>query len=120
MKRPGVKYKDIKAIDGNGNTDERIGKQVEIEVKYDGYIKRQLAQVARFKKWERGKIPPSIDYDHIPGLSLEVREKLNTVRPISFGQASRISGMTPSALSIIMIYREKIRREKRIRDEKRG
>ena len=120
LKRPGVKYKDIKAIDGNGNTDERIGKQVEIEVKYDGYIKRQLAQVARFKKWERGKIPPSIDYDHIPGLSLEVREKLNTVRPISFGQASRISGMTPSALSIIMIYREKIRREKRIRDEKRG
>jgi len=119
LRRPNIKYKDIEAIDGNGNAiDERIGKQVEIEIKYHGYIKRQLAQVEKFKKWEQEKMPQSIDYDHIPGLSLEVREKLNTVRPISFGQASRISGMTPSALSIIMIYIEKIRRTKRARDEK--
>jgi tRNA uridine 5-carboxymethylaminomethyl modification enzyme len=91
---------------------------VEIEIKYEGYIKRQLIHVERFKKWEDEKIPPSIDYDHIPGLSLEVREKLNRVRPISFGQASRISGITPSALSIIMIYIEKIRRKKGVRDER--
>ncbi|MBI5182865.1 MAG: tRNA uridine-5-carboxymethylaminomethyl(34) synthesis enzyme MnmG [Nitrospinae bacterium] len=125
LKRPGIKYKDIVGagilpvpIEGNGNIDERIGNQVEIEIKYEGYIKRQLIHVERFKKWEDEKIPPSIDYDHIHGLSLEVREKLNRVRPISFGQASRISGITPSALSIIMIYIEKIRRKKGVRDER--
>ncbi|MFH1540233.1 MAG: tRNA uridine-5-carboxymethylaminomethyl(34) synthesis enzyme MnmG [Elusimicrobiota bacterium] len=88
-------------------TKEKVLAEIEIEKKYDGYIKRQIADVEKFKKIEHKKIPEKIDYNGIPGLLTESRQKLNQVRPISVGQASRISGVTQADLSIIMIWLEK-------------
>jgi len=81
--------------------------EIELEVKYDGYIKRQEEQVARFKKLERTLLPKDMTYDGLPGLSNEVVEKLNSVRPLSLGQASRISGMTPAAISVLQVHLKK-------------
>ena len=77
--------------------------QVEIQIKYEGYIQRQLQQVDRFSSIEQRNIPPDMDYDALPGLGNEVRQKLNQVRPVSLGQASRISGVTPAAISLLMV-----------------
>ena len=85
-------------------TKEKIRAEIEIEKKYDGYIKRQIADVEKFRKIESKKIPEKLDYNEIPGLLTESRQKLNQVRPVSVGQASRISGVTPADLSIIMIW----------------
>lgn len=93
-------------------TKEKIEYEIEIEKKYAGYIKRQIADVEKFKKIESKKIPEKIDYDKIPGLLTESRHKLNQVRPVSIGQASRISGVTQADLSIIMIWLEKKRIKK--------
>lgn len=92
-------------------TKEKILAEIEIEEKYAGYIKRQIADVEKFKKIENKIIPEKIDYDKIPGLLTESRYKLNQVRPVSVGQAARISGVTPADLSIIMIYLEKKKHE---------
>ncbi|MFA5779764.1 MAG: tRNA uridine-5-carboxymethylaminomethyl(34) synthesis enzyme MnmG [Elusimicrobiota bacterium] len=94
-------------------TKEKIEYEIEIEKKYAGYIKRQIADVEKFKKIENKKIPEKINYDKIPGLLTESRHKLNQVRPVSVGQASRISGVTQADLSIIMIWLEKKKRIKR-------
>ena len=94
-------------------TKEKIEYEIEIEKKYAGYIKRQIADVEKFKKIENKKIPEKIDYDKIPGLLTESRHKLNQVRPVSVGQASRISGVTQADLSIIMIWLEKKKRIKK-------
>jgi tRNA uridine 5-carboxymethylaminomethyl modification enzyme len=87
-----------------------VVEQVAIQVKYQGYIERQLAQVERFKRLESKPLTTELDYDAIAGLSTEVREKLKAVRPISLGQASRISGITPAAIAILDVYQEKRRR----------
>ena len=87
--------------------DEGIAHQVEIEIKYEGYIQRQLRDVEKFKHQEKIKIPPELDYAKVYGLSNELREKLASVKPVSLGQASRIPGITPAAISIIMIYLKK-------------
>jgi tRNA uridine 5-carboxymethylaminomethyl modification enzyme len=89
-----------------------VTEQVTVQVKYQGYIERQAAQVARFKKLETKPLASDLDYDAIAGLSTEVREKLKTVRPISLGQASRISGMTPAAIAILDVLQEKRRRQR--------
>lgn len=89
-----------------------VTEQVAIQVKYEGYIERQLAQVQRFKKLESKTLAVDLDYDAIAGLSTEVREKLKGVRPTSLGQASRISGMTPAAIAILDVYEEKRRRQR--------
>jgi tRNA uridine 5-carboxymethylaminomethyl modification enzyme len=81
--------------------------QVEIAVKYAGYIKRQLEQVARYREQEDIPIPADIDYQVIPSLSTEVREKLQKIRPISLGHAGRIQGVTPAAIAVIQIYLRK-------------
>lgn len=81
--------------------------QSEIAVKYEGYIKRQIEQVERFKEYENIKLPESIDYFEIPSLSTEVREKLNAIRPVNLGQAGRIQGITPAAIAVIHIYLKK-------------
>ncbi|MDO8734687.1 MAG: tRNA uridine-5-carboxymethylaminomethyl(34) synthesis enzyme MnmG [Elusimicrobiota bacterium] len=94
-------------------TKEKIEYEIEIEKKYAGYIKRQIADVEKFKKIENKKIPEKINYDKIPGLLTESRHKLNQVRPVSVGQASRISGVTQADLSIIMIWLEKKKRIKK-------
>jgi tRNA uridine 5-carboxymethylaminomethyl modification enzyme len=105
LKRPELCYADVETISGSSEMlDDLVKEQVEIECKYEGYIKRQESEVKKFKQLEQSSIPEEFSYDEIPGLSREIRQKLNSVRPISLGQASRISGMTPAAISILMIY----------------
>jgi hypothetical protein len=88
-----------------------IKEQVEIGAKYEGYIKRQLQQIQRSEKLEHRAIPDQFDYDGITGFSSEVREKLKRVRPASVGQASRISGVTPAAISLLLVAIERHRRQ---------
>ena len=76
--------------------------QVDINIKYDGYIKRQMRQVEQFKKLENKRIPENIDYDSIQSLRLEAKQKLNQIRPASIGQASRISGVSPADISVLL------------------
>ncbi len=114
LKRPEISYEDIEKISPPPTElPEYVKKEVEIEVKYEGYIKRQLEQVERFKKMESKLIPENIDYDQVPGLSTEVRQKLKEVRPLSIGQASRIPGVTPAAISALLIYLELQERRKK-------
>lgn len=109
LKRPEISYQDLKVLDKEkGKISEEEARQVEIQVMYDGYIKRQLDEVERFKKMEKLKIPPHFEFQSIPSLSGEVKEKLSRIRPHSLGQASRISGVTPAAISILMIYLKKL------------
>ena len=89
---------------------EDVGKQVEIQVKYEGYIKRQMEAAFRLSRMDDKKIPDTIDYRILPGISKEILCKLEEVRPANLGQAGRIQGMTPAALSLIMIAVEKQRR----------
>ena len=83
---------------------DSVIEQVEIEIKYEGYILRQNRQVDQYKKMEKKKIPDNIDYDDVSSLRLEARQKLKEFRPISVGQASRISGVSPADVSMLMIY----------------
>jgi len=109
LRRPEVSYETLSAL-GYPPKAEILPstiEQVEIQIKYTGYINRQKEQVEKFKKIEKVKIPSDLDYKVIPGLSIEVREKLTAIRPISLGQASRISGITPAAISILMVYLRK-------------
>ena len=78
--------------------------QVDINIKYDGYIKRQMRQVEQFRKMEKKKIPDDIDYDEIQSLRIEARQKLKQIRPASIGQASRISGVSPADISVLLVY----------------
>jgi tRNA uridine 5-carboxymethylaminomethyl modification enzyme len=112
LRRQGVSYGMLmEALQIDSIHDGEIIEEVEIQIKYAGYIKRQLQQIDRFKRLETRNIPPTFDYDHIVGFSREVREKLKKVRPSSIGQASRISGVTPAALSLLLVSLEKSKRE---------
>ncbi|NCP91155.1 MAG: tRNA uridine-5-carboxymethylaminomethyl(34) synthesis enzyme MnmG, partial [Flavobacteriales bacterium] len=95
--------------DGDHITDD-AALQVEINVKYHGYIKRQEKEVEKFRQLDRIKISPDFDYGSINALSREVREKLKAVKPLNLGQASRISGITPAAISLLMVCLKKINR----------
>ncbi len=110
LKRQDVGYHDLLTTLGIDPVDDRdVADEVELEVKYEGYINRQLHQVARFKKFEEKPIPAQFDYDLVSGFSREVREKLKRVRPASVGQASRISGVTPAAVSLLLVALQKHR-----------
>lgn len=114
LRRSEVGYADLMVMDGEMDPgDPEVTHQVEVQIKYQGYIDRQLQEVEKFKRLEARRIPEEIDYGAIPGLSNEVRQKLSVVRPISIGQASRISGVTPAALSILLVYLERRRRQTR-------
>ncbi|MBR5011112.1 MAG: tRNA uridine-5-carboxymethylaminomethyl(34) synthesis enzyme MnmG, partial [Clostridia bacterium] len=91
---------------------ESVAEKVEIEIKYDGYIRRQQSQVDEMLRLEKQRIPENIDYDEVYGLRLEAKEKLNRVRPTNIGQASRISGVSPADVSVLIIHLEKKRQEK--------
>ena len=105
--RPEMNYTIMAEIDPERNyLSEDVIEQVEINIKYDGYIKRQIKQVEQFKKIEHKKIPDQIDYDLVPSLCIEARQKLKALKPISVGQASRISGVSPADISVILIYLE--------------
>ena len=84
--------------------------EVEIQVKYEGYIKLEEAQVEKFKKLENKKLPKDIDYSELSGLRIEARQKLNKIKPESVGQASRISGVSPADISVLLIYLEQLKR----------
>ena len=110
LRRPNVSYKEALGHDAGMNLSGEEIRSIETEIKYEGYIKRQTAQIARMDKIEKIKIPEKIDYDKIHGLSSEIKEKLEKIKPVNLGQAARISGVTPSAISILMVYLEKRRR----------
>ncbi|WP_394925246.1 tRNA uridine-5-carboxymethylaminomethyl(34) synthesis enzyme MnmG [uncultured Robinsoniella sp.] len=107
IRRPELTYEMLGEIDeGRPQLSEGVQEQVNINIKYEGYIKRQLKQVSQFKKLESRKIPESIDYDDISGLRIEAKQKLKLYMPMSIGQASRISGVTPADISVLLIYME--------------
>ena len=100
-----MSYETIKDIDKDRKElPEDVKEQVNIELKYDGYIKRQLRQVEQYKKLENKKIPEDIDYDDVYSLRKEAVQKLKELRPASVGQASRISGVSPADISVLLIY----------------
>jgi tRNA uridine 5-carboxymethylaminomethyl modification enzyme len=113
LKRPEIGYDDIEEL---GFDNKELGRQereqVEIQIKYEGYIKKQIRQAEQFKKMENKIIPEDIEYDDISGLRIEARQKLKEIKPRSIGQASRISGVSPADISVLMVYIEKMRRSK--------
>lgn len=111
LRRPGVSYEDIVRQEEETTLSSEEIKEVEIEIKYEGFISRQMADIARMEKIERIRVPAGIDYKAIHGLSSEAKEKLSRVKPLNLGQASRISGVTPAAISILMVYIKKLRDE---------
>jgi tRNA uridine 5-carboxymethylaminomethyl modification enzyme len=109
LRRPEISYGNLNSFYPDcALTDPAVAEEVEIQVKYAGYIKRQEEQVGKLLKLEGIRLPAGMDFKDIPGLTAEVREKLRKVKPLSLGQASRISGVTPAAISILMIYLRKI------------
>lgn len=105
MKRPQIGYKELEAVDlKRPPLDDEIKELVEIEIKYEGYIKKQLAQVEQMRRLESRKLPEDISYENIGGLRLEAREKLSKIRPANIGQASRISGVSPADISVLLIW----------------
>ena len=107
LRRPGIEYADLASVDRDRpELPKAVCAQAELRLKYDGYIKRQLKQVEEFSKMEQRLLPENIDYDKIEGLRLEAREKLKEIRPHSFGQASRISGVSPADIGVLMMWTE--------------
>jgi len=109
LKRPQVNYDKLKKLDSRARKiNKEISAQVELETKYAGYIERQRRDIQRMQKVERIRIPQELDYEKISGLSREIKEKLAKARPLNLGQALRISGITPAAISILMVYLRKV------------
>ena len=105
LKRPQITYNDLEKVDKERpNLEDDILEQVEIEIKYEGYIKRQKSQIDDMRRLEVKKLPYNIDYNNLKGLRLEAKEKLSKIRPINIGQASRISGVSPADISVLLIY----------------
>jgi len=114
VKRPELTYDTLKILDENRpELPREIRLQVEIHIKYEGYIKKQMMQIEQFKKLEDKKLPLDFDYSNIRGLSNEAMQKLNQIKPDSVGQASRISGVSPADINVLLIYFEQKRREKK-------
>ena len=107
IRRPELNYKVLAPIDKErSELPEDVCEQVEINIKYDGYIRRQMKQVEQFKKLEQKKLPEDIDYEDVGSLRIEARQKLEAYRPVSIGQASRISGVSPADISVLLVYLE--------------
>ena len=107
IRRPELNYKVLASIDKErSELPEDVCEQVEINIKYDGYIRRQMKQVEQFKKLEQKKLPEDIDYEDVGSLRIEARQKLEAYRPVSIGQASRISGVSPADISVLLVYLE--------------
>ena len=115
LKRPELSYDILKDIDSTRpELEANILEQAEIEIKYDGYIKRQLIIIDQVRRLEKKLLPKDTDYSLIEGLSLEAREKLNKVRPENIGQASRISGVSPADISVLVIYLASLKNHKEV------
>ena len=112
IRRPELTYEDLAPIDRDRpDLPWDVTQQVEINLKYEGYIKRQMKQVEQFKKLEAKKIPEDLDYEQVGSLRIEARQKLEAYRPVSIGQASRISGVSPADISVLLVYLEQYRRK---------
>ena len=118
IRRPELDYDKLAPIDPERpDLPAEVTEQVNISIKYDGYIKRQMKQVESFKKLEKKKIPENFNYDDVPSLRIEARQKLKTYSPTSIGQASRISGVSPADVSVLLVYMEQMKyREKKSED----
>lgn len=111
LKRPEIGYSSLREINEEmPELDRETSEEIEIMIKYEGYIKKQLQQAEQFKKLESKKIPDNIDFEGIRGLSMEAKQKLVSIRPENLGQASRISGVSPADVSVLMVYLEQMRR----------
>ena len=107
IKRPELSYEILAPLDPQRPELMRgVVEQVNIHMKYDGYIQRQMRQVEQFQKLENKKIPEDLNYDDVPSLRTEARQKLTAVRPLSIGQASRISGVSPADISVLLVWLE--------------
>ena len=106
LRRPGVHYRDLISLPGAGSClpDDKAAEQVEIQIKYQGYIERQRDEVSRQEQFETTRLPADLDYRSVRGLSIEVQQKLNKQRPETLGQAARISGITPAAISLLLVH----------------
>jgi tRNA uridine 5-carboxymethylaminomethyl modification enzyme len=105
LRRPAITYEALAPLDENRPTlPRRVRTTVEVTLKYDGYIKRELAEVERHRKLEQKRLPDDLDYLSLKGLRIEAAQKLQTVRPLTVGQASRISGVNPADISVLLIY----------------
>ena len=108
LRRPNVTYADIAPFDTNRpQLSLAVTDEVEIQLKYAGYLHRQEKQVEEFKKEESRLLPPDLNYEAIQGLRLEARQKLSEIRPMSIGQAGRISGVSPADIAVLLIYLER-------------
>ena len=110
LKRPTVTYQAIRDSFGLPELATEVEAQVEIVIKYEGYIKKQIEQVQRSASLENRMIPQDLEYEAVSGISNEARQKLSTIRPGSIGQASRISGVSPADISLLTIFIEQLRR----------
>ena len=112
LRRTELTYEKLGEIDiERPELPKEVVEEVEIQVKYEGYLKLQEAQVEKFKKLETKKLPEDIDYNELKGLRIEARQKLNKIKPTSVGQASRISGVSPADVSVLLIYLEQLKRK---------
>ncbi len=112
MKRPQVTYDSLAFVDRDRpQLSEHQKTMMEVQIKYEGYIKKQEQQIEKFRKLEDRKLPQDFDYDSVEGLRIEARQKLNSFRPLSIGQASRISGVSPADINVLLIHLEKMRRK---------
>lgn len=96
---------------GDALLPEHVREQVEVQIKYEGYIKMQMEQVSRMEKIENRRLPEQLDYSQITGLRNEAKQKLDKIKPVSVGQASRISGVSPADISVLLVYLEQQRRQ---------
>ena len=111
IKRPELDYEKLAPLDKERpELPAPVREQVNIQIKYEGYISQQLKQVEQFKKLENRLLPEDLDYETIQGLRLEARQKLNAIRPRSMGHASRITGVSPADISVLLIYMEQQKR----------
>jgi len=114
LRRPEITYDQLLLMPVESpELPEEVREQVEIQTKYEGYINKQQAQVERFQRLEEKKIPPDLNYGQVKGLSVEAREKMELIKPASIGQAARIAGVTPADVSVLLIYLEQKRRQKK-------
>ncbi len=113
LKRPQISYEDLREIDDETRPELSYHEvtQLEVEIKYEGYIRKQLQQIERYKRLEDKKLDENLDYEAIDGLRIEAKQKLSQIKPLSIGQASRISGVSPADINVLMVYLEKKRRQ---------
>lgn len=111
LKRPEIRYDDLACLTSLPEASEEVWEQVEIQLRYEGYIQKQLLQVEQFNKLEHRRLPKNVDFLKVHGLSMEAREKLNLFQPESIGQASRITGITPADIAVLLIFLEQHRRK---------